>query len=679
MKHLFLLVIMAFCFANVILQAQDTGSKKKPGFDLNSLNNSVNPKSDFYEYSIGNWLKNNPIPDQYSSWGSFEALYEQNMNTLKTILESVSANKKAVKGSDEQKVGTIYRLGMDEAKINKEGYNPIKEILAKVDAVKNNEDLIKAAAFFQLNISSPFFGFGSGADAKNSSMCIAQLGQGGYTLPDRDYYVGDDARSKEIREKYVQHIENMFKLIAVDDATAKKYAKTVMDIETKLAKLSRTRVELRDPEKNYNKMKIDGLMKLAPDFNWQLFFTSVGLKNPGDMNVGQPEFFAGLSKMMKETSIDDWKVYLKWNLLAGAAPYLSKPFVNERFEFFGKFLNGSKVLSERWKRVLNTTNGICGELVGKLYVKDNFPPEAKARALKIVKSLLVAMSERIKAADWMSDATKKLALYKLSKFGIKIGYPDKWINYKKLDIIEDTYFANVMRGSYFATVKSINEIGKKVDKKKWLMTPHTVNAYYEPTMNEIVFPAGILQFPFFDKDADDAINYGAMGAVIGHEITHGFDDQGRQYDEKGNLKDWWTKEDAAKFTEKANRLVEQYNNFVVIDTFKVNGQLTLGENIADLGGLTVAYTAFTKTEQFKKNEKIDGFTPAQRFFLAWAQVWKTNIRPETAKLYIKIDEHAPAKSRVNVPFKNLPFFFDAFGVQPGDPMRNADKDIVKIW
>lgn len=679
MKRMITLPLILLFLVAVVVKADGPDGKKKPAFDLKNLNTSVSPKTDFYEYAIGGWLKNNPIPDQYSSWGSFENLYEENIAVLKKILESAANNKKAPKGSLIQKAGTFYRVGMDEAAIEKDGYNPIKEDLARIDAIKNLDDLAKVTSYFQLNLGSPLFGFGSGADAKNSSMTIAQLGQGGIGLPDRDYYLNDDARSKEIREKYVPHITNMFKLISVNDATAKKYAETILSIETRLAKNSRSRVDLRDPEKNYNKMKIDKLIAIAPDFNWKLFFKSIGLENPGGICVGQPEFFTALSGMIKEVSLDDWKVYLKWNVLRNAAPYLSSAFVNERFEFYSKFLNGAKTLTDRWKRVLSAEDGAIGEIVGQLYVKDNFPPEAKARALKIVKSLLVSMGERIKGVDWMSDATKKQALKKLNAFNVKIGYPDKWIDYKKLDIKEDSYYKNIVRSSYFASVKSIKEIGKKVDKSKWFMTPQTVNAYYEPSLNEIVFPAGILQPPFFDKDADDAINYGAMGAVIGHEVTHGFDDQGRQYDLAGNLADWWTKEDKDKFNAKTKVLIDQFNNFAALDTFKVNGELTLGENIADIGGLTVSMNAFKKTEQYKKNEKIDGFTPAQRFFLSWAQVWKTNMRPETAKMYLKIDVHSPAKARVIMPFKNLPDFYEAFDVKPGDPMRIADKEIVKIW
>ncbi len=679
MKSILSFTLLSCIVLSAVVYGNGPDGKKKSAFDLKNLNTSVSPKTDFYEYAIGGWLKNNPIPDQYSSWGSFEFLYEENLAVLKKIFEDAASDKSAKMGSFVQKVGTFYRLGMDEAKIEKDGYTPIKEDIARIDAIKNGDDLAKTAAYFHINLGAPFFSFGVDADAKNSSWNITQLYQGGTSLPDRDYYLQIDDRMKETREKYLQHIANMFKLISVDDASAKKYAQAVLAIETSLAKNSRSRVELRDPEKNYNKMKLDALVKAAPGFNWSLFFKSAGLKNPGDINVSQPEFFKALGELVKNTPIEDLKVYLKWGVLKNSASYLSSAFVNERFEFFSKYLNGAKVLSERWKRVLQTVDNGLGEIVGQLYVKDNFPPEAKQRALSIVKNLIAAMGERIKGLDWMSAATKEQALKKLSTITIKIGYPDKWIDYSSLNIKDDSYYANVVRASNFSSLRTLKDVGKKVDKKKWLMTPQTVNAYYNPSTNEIAFPAGILQHPFFDKDADDAINYGAMGAVIGHEITHGFDDQGRQYDLQGNLRDWWTKEDNDKFKERSKGLISQYNNFAVIDTFKVNGELTLGENIADLGGLTVSLQAFRKTEQYKKNEKIDGYTPLQRFYLSWAQVWRNNIREETAKMYLKIDVHSPAKARVNQPLKNLPDFFEAFDIKPGDPMRLDDKEIVKIW
>jgi putative endopeptidase len=671
-------LLIVFLFSAAV-QVNGQAKKAKPGFDLNNLDKSVRPQVDFYEYAIGNWLKNNPIPDQYSSWGAFEMLYEENITILKKILEDAANNTTAPKGSPIQKVGTFYRLGMDEAKINADGFNPIKGYLNKIESAKTYDDIVKLTSYLQEHVGSLFFSYYVYIDSKNSAINIMNLSQGGLNLPDRDYYLTDDARSKEIREKYVKHIENNFKLINVSEAEAKEYALAIMSFETKLAKNSRSLLELDDPEKNYNKMSLNEIIKIAPDFNWKLFFKSIGVSDPGKTNVGQPEFFKAFNTIFKETSIEDLKAYLKWNLLVNAAPYLSAPFVNERFEFFAKFLNGQKVITDRWKRVNNAADGLLGQIIGQIYVKENFPPEAKQRAVKIVKNLLAAMGERIKGLDWMSDATKKQALIKLNAFKTKIGYPDKWKDYSKLEIKNDSYYDNIVRGNYFESKRNLSELGKKVDKTKWDINPQMVNAFYNSNKNEIIFPAGILQPPFFNKDADDAINYGAMGAVIGHEVSHGFDNSGRQFDEKGNIRDWWTKEDNDKFKERANALAKQYDNFVVVDTFRVNGQLTLGEDIGDLGGLTVSLTAFKNTEQYKKNEKIDGFTPTQRFFLSWAQVWETNQRDESIKLLIKTNVHPPSKPRVILPLKNMPAFFEAFDVKPGDPMRNADKDVVKIW
>lgn len=679
MKLLFARILIIIILFSAAVQVNGQTSKKIPAFDITGLNKSVSPKVDFYEYAIGTWLKNNPIPDQYSSWGTFETLYEENITILKKILVDAANNKTATKGSAIQKVGTFYRVAMDEAKINADGFNPIKPDFAKIDALKSGDDVAAAVAYYQLRICSPFFGFGVYPDSKNSSINIMNLSQGGINLPDRDYYLADDARSKEIRDKYTQHIENNFKLMSIDDATAKKYSQIIMNIETKIARSSRSRLDLEDPQANYNKMTLDELIASAPGFNWSLYFKSIGIKKMQSMNVGQPEVFKAVAALIKDTPVEDIKVYLKWNILVNAAPYLSTPFVNERFEFFSKFLNGQKVISDRWKRVNNAADGILGQAIGQIYVKENFPPEAKQRALKIVKSLLASMGERIKNVEWMSEATKKQALVKLATFRTKIGYPDKWKDYTKLEIKEDSYYDNMVRGAYFDAVNYINEIGKKVDRNKWDINPQMVNAFYNPLANEIMFPAGILQPPIFNKDADDAINYGAMGAVIGHEVSHGFDNSGRQYDEKGNIRDWWTKEDNDKFKEKADALAKQYDNFVVVDTFRVNGQLTLGEDIGDLGGLTVSLNAYKKTEEFKKNQKIDGFTPLQRFFLSWAQIWRANQRDESLKLQMKTNVHPPSKPRVILPLKNMPAFFEAFDVKPGDPMRNPDKDVIKIW
>jgi len=673
------LVLLSISLLLIIGCTQMKEKEKIAGLDLNNIDSTVSPQNDFYDYAVGNWLKNNPIPDEYSRWGSFELLAEKNYKVLHKILDSTANNKAASPNSNVYKVGMFYSLGMDTTKIEKQGYSAIKDEMDKVDGMKNKEDLYKEIAHIHLNVGAPFFNFGSATDEKNSEMTITGLGQGGLGLPDKDYYIKNDDRSKEVRTKYHQHIINMFKLIGYSEPDAKMAADNILNIETGLAKHSRSRVELRDPEKNYNKMSLSGLEKIAPQFDWTSFFKLVNLSNPGDIDVGQPEFITAMGKIVKNTPIENLKPYLKWEVLRGLANYLSNDFVNERFDFYGKFLNGSKVLQPRWKRVMYSVNRSLGEALGELYVKETFPPEAKARAVNIVHSLLAAMKERIENVDWMSDSTKKKALEKLSKFTVKIGYPDEWRDYSKLEIKNDSYVQNRIRAAHFEFQRDLAKIGKPVDKKEWHMNPQTVNAYYNPVNNEIVFPAAILQPPFFNQDADDAINYGAMGAVIGHEITHGFDDQGRHYDAQGNLTDWWTKEDAEKFNKRADVLVDEYNSFNPVDTMHINGKLTLGENIADLGGLTVSFTAFEKTEEYKENKKIDGFTPAQRFFLSWAQVWKNNVRDKLLMLRLKTDPHSPGKYRVNGTFNNLPAFYTAFNVKKGDGMYRDSDVRVKIW
>lgn len=677
MKTYFSLLFLLFL---PVLAVAGSGSKDSDrGFSPTNIDSSVSPAKDFYQFAVGSWLKNNPIPDEWSSWGTFEALYESNSKVVKEILESSAANTKAPKGSNIQKVGDYYFSGMDTLKIEKAGYTPVKPFLKNISDIKTKDDLIKETAQIHLKVSQPFFWFGAGVDGKNSSMMIAQVGQGGLGLPDRDYYTNDDPRSKEIREKYVLYMQNMFKLIGRTEAAAKKDADKVMEIETRLAKASLTKVEMRDPVRNYNKMSFDSLKSIAPDFIWSLYFKELGIKTPAEFDINQPGFVKEVSKMIKELPVNDWKPYLTWNVLRGSAAYLSSAFVNEAFNFNGKFLSGAKVLRPRWKRVMGAEDNALGELIGQLYIEKTFPPEAKERARNIVGNLLVSLKERINKLEWMGDETKKAALVKLAAFTVKIGYPDKWKDYSKVSFSRDSYFENDANASEFLTKDNLAKIGKPVDKTEWEMYPQTVNAYYEPVRNEIVFPAAILQPPFFNVDADDAINYGAMGVVIGHEITHGFDDQGRQYDAKGNIKDWWTDNDTKQFDERAKVIINQFNNFVAIDTFHVNGQLTQGENIADLGGLNVALDAYRKTDEYKFNSKIDGFTPVQRFFLGWAQVWRGNERDESLKLLIKSNEHAPNKSRVNCPLSNIPEFWEAFNVQPGDPMRRSEKDLVKIW
>ena len=675
-KLLMLILSTSFIFFSCSKKDYEVNDK---GLNLTNIDSTVSPAKDFYDFAIGNWRKKNNIPDEYSRWGSFEILSEENYKVLHSILDSAAKNKDASPGSNLYKVGMFYSLGMDTAKIEKQGYSKIKGELDKVDAVANKDDLYKEIAHLHQYFGAPFFSFGSTADEKNSEMTITGLSQGGLGLPDKDYYLMNDDRSKEVRSKYHQHIINIFKLINYKEAEAKKAADKILNIETKLAKASRSRVELRVPDKNYNKMNLSGLEKIAPQFDWHQFFKLVDLTNPGDIDVGQPEFFTAVGQVVSNTPIEDLKAYLKWNILRGLAPYLSSDFVNERFDFYEKFLNGSKAQKPRWKKIMESVSGSLGDALGELYVKETFPPEAKERAKKIVNNLLAAMKERIQNVDWMSDTTKKKALEKLSAFNVKIGYPDKWKDFSKLEIKNDSYVENGIRAAHFEFQRDLAKIGKPVDKKEWHMTPQTVNAYYNPVRNEIVFPAAILQPPFFNQNADDAVNYGAMGAVIGHEITHGFDDRGRHYDAQGNLTDWWTKEDADKFNKRADVLVAEYNAFTPIDSMHINGRLTLGENIADLGGLTVSFTAFKKTDEYKKNKNIDGFTPSQRFFFSFAQVWKENIRDENLMLRLKTDPHSPAKERVIGPLSNMEPFWTAFDVKEGDPMRRPDSEVVKIW
>lgn len=676
MKKVSLILLTILLGISVISSCSTSEKEEFSGFELSNLDTTVAPQDDFYHYAIGNWLKNNPIPDDQSRWAAFTILREQTNDQVKKIIDEVSANPGTDESSNRYKVGTFYNVGMDTVQIEKESWMPIAKELERIDAITNKEDLMKELAHMQIYTSAPLFFFYSTVDAKNSEMTIAGIWQGGLGLPDRDYYLEQDDRSKEIREKYLEHVANMFHLIGSDLELTDIEAQRVMNFEKRLAEASNTRVENRNPTATYNKLTIDEISEKAPGFDWNLFLSELDA-DPGSIDVGQPKFIAEVGKMVDEESLDTWKSYLRWTLVRSMTPYLSSDFVDESFDFNGKFLQGQKEQRPRWKRVLGVTSGALGEVLGQLYVKEYFPPEAKERAKNTIENVIVAMEESIKNSEWMSEETQKEALKKLDGFGVKIGYPDKWQDYSDLEVKDDSYAANVMRSNYFNHQETLSEINQPVKPWEWGMTPQTVNAYYSPTRNEIVFPAAILQFPFFDYRVDDAINYGAMGAVIGHEITHGFDDQGRQYDADGNIRDWWTKEDAERFTERAQGLIDQYDNYVAIDTMTINGQMTLGENIGDLGGLTIAYSAFTKTDQYKSGEKIDGFTPSQRFFLSWAQVWKNNIRDEELMRRLKVDVHSPGQWRVLGPLANMPEFWAAFDVKDGDPMKSENP--VKIW
>ena len=661
-------------------QSQVEAEKNAPPLDKNNFDESIKPSDDFFSYANGGWLKRNPIPPDQSRWGSFNVLIEKNNDALHDVAEKAVQTATTQKADPEtQKVADYYASGMDEAAVNSAKAEPLAEEMKRIDAIKDRQGVLsEIARLHRMGVTS-LFGFTSGQDDKNSTMVISQAYQAGLGLPDRDYYTKTDDASKKIRDQYVDHVTKMLTLAGADAAKAKAAAGKIMAMETELAKASRTKVELRDPQKNYNKMKKDGLQKLTPDFKWADYFKEINLADAGDINVGQPDFFKGANKVFTATSIDDWKDYFRWHLVHAGAGELSQEFVDEDFAFYGKVLTGAQELKPRWKRVIASTDSSLGEALGKLYVADYFPPQAKARADELVGNVRGAMADAIQSNSWMDDKTKQAALKKLTAITVKIGYPDKWRDYSKLDINRSSYFANSMRASLFEVDRQLKKIGKPVDRSEWGMTPPTVNAYYNPNLNEIVFPAGILQPPFFFANGDDAVNYGGIGAVIAHEITHGFDDQGRQYDEVGNLREWWTGESAKKYKERADKIVKQYSEYEPLPGLHINGELTEGENLADDGGVKIAFRALQKALANKPQEKIDGFTPEQRFFLGWAQVWRANIRDESLKLRLVTDPHSPAKFRCNGPLSNTPEFQKAFNLPDGCPMvRPADKR-VSIW
>lgn len=646
--------------------------------DPANIDTTVRPQDDFYHYANGMWIKNNPIPGSEVRWGAFNVLQDNTYKKLKVLLEEASAAN-AKKGTNEQKVGDFYATAMDSVSIEKQGMSVIADELKMIGDIKSKDDVLAVAAQIQRKALAPMFTFYVYQDQKNSSAYIPYVDQGGLTLPDRDYYVNNDARSKEIRTAYATHLENMFVLMGDDAKTAKSNAQTIIRLETRLAKASKTRVELRDPQANYNKMTVAEVNKITPNIDWSKHFDRLKLSKSESFIVGQPAFLKELDKMISAEPVDAWKTYLRWHLVASMAGKMNNAFVVESFNFNGKVMNGAKEMKPRWKRVLNDIDNAMGEALGEVYVKKYFSDDAKKRCLEMVNNMQAVYRERIQKLDWMTDSTKTQAIAKLDVFITKIGYPDQFKDYSKLEIDRSSYARNVLRANEFAFDQMINKLGKPVDKKEWGMSPYTVNAYYNPTINEIVFPAGILQFPFFDPQADDAVNYGGIGAVIGHEMTHGFDDQGCQYDKEGNLKNWWTPTDEKRFKEKTNKLVAQYNAYTVLDTVHVNGELTLGENIADLGGISIAYDAFKRTAQGKANEKIDGFTADQRFFFGWAQVWRQNITKENLMQRIVTDPHSPGQYRSNGPLSNMVEFYKAFGVKEGDKMWRPEAERLKVW
>jgi putative endopeptidase len=646
-------------------------------FDKSGIDTTVNPGDNFFEYANGTWLKKTTIPKSETGWGSFYSLYNDNLKNLEQILINAGKEEHS-KGSLEQKVGDFYASGMDTVGIEKRSFEPIKPMLAQIDAIKDYKQLVDFIADGYKEGNGDLLSFYVGPDDKISNKNAVNFSQTGITLPERSYYFESDAQTKKIKTAFIKYMNTLFILTGETKENAAKYADDILKLETSIAKSHSTPVELRDPQKNYNKFLVSDFQKLTPELDWKGVLNKLKLKTDTIL-VAQPKYYQALNTLLKSENIEIWKEKLRFDVINDAAIKLGKGFRDARFEFYGRTIRGQQAPTERWKTIVNSTDGNIGELLGQLYVKEHFTPEAKKSMLELVDNLQKVYKSRINKLDWMSPETKDKAIGKLEAFIKKIGYPDKWKKYDDVEVTRATYFENVQSAEKHAYKEMIDKLGKPVDKTEWGMTPPTVNAYYNPSFNEIVFPAGILQFPFYDFNADDAINYGAIGAVIGHEMTHGFDDQGRQYDKDGNLKEWWTSVDAAKFKEKAKKVSELYNSFVLLDKQHVNGDLTLGENLADIGGLAIAYDAFKLTDQGKGEKKIDGFTPDQRFFLSFAQVWRIKTRDESMRVRLKTDPHSPEMFRVNGPVYSMEAFYKAFNIKPDAKMYITPTNRVGVW
>jgi len=654
------------------------------GINLSYMDTTTTANDDFFRYVNGRWLDSTEIPGDRTRWGSFDELRQRTDEDALALLEKTANSDDLDASTDQAKAVYLYKSIMDTVARNKQGIEPVKPYLAKIDSIQNKADLQKFLVEMSEYGSAGFFSFGVGADSKNSDMNAAYLNPSGLGLPERDYYLQNDADSKEIRNKYKDYVATMLQYLDYSEEEAKKAATTILKFETRLAEPKLDKVELRDARNTYNPMTVAELQKLTPAMNWKSYFDGIGAKDLDTIIVSQPKYMKALQQIIAEKSTEDWKTYLKWDLFNGAASALSTDLETESWEFYSKTLQGAKEQRPRNERALSSINGTLGEALGQLYVKEHFPPEAKEKAQEMVNNIIKAYENRINNLSWMSEDTKKKALEKLSTFNVKIGYPDEWKNYADLEVTAPekggSYFQNMLNAQKWRVAENMADLGQPVDKGEWFMSPQTVNAYYNPRYNEIVFPAAILQPPFYDYKADAAVNYGGIGAVIGHEISHGFDDSGSRFDAQGNLNNWWTEKDLKEFETLGNELAEQYSAIEVLDSVYINGKFTLGENIGDLGGVNAAYDGLQIHLENNENPgKIDGFTPEQRFFLSWATVWRTKMRDEALRNRIKTDSHSPGMYRAYVPLQNIDAWYNAFAIKEGDKMYVKPEDRVRIW
>ena len=653
-------------------------AKSSSGIDLANMDTTVSAGDDFFRYACGGWNDAHPLTAEYSRYGTFDMLLENSQKQLRELIEGLAAQQHEA-GTAAQKIGDLYNLAMDSVRLNEQGAEPIRKCLDEIGAMTEKSQIVPMMTRLAYDGVGTYFQSYVYADPKNSVLNIFQMGQGGINLGEKEYYLDNDSITQNIREQYKNYIVRLFTLAGFGEAEAKQKMADVMEIETAIAKTSFSAVQLRDPEANYHKMSYDELKKTFPEIDWDTFIKGLGIGKLTEVNVEQIEPIKEVGRLMEALPLSKHIAYLQYNLLDAAANYLSDDFVAARFDFYGKVLSGRQVNQPRWKRAVNSVDGILGELVGQMYVEKYFPAAAKERMIRLVKNLQAALGERIDAQAWMSDETKARAHEKLATFHVKVGYPDKWKDYSALHIEQDSYWANACRAAAWNMKDMYSRLGKPVDRDEWLMTPQTVNAYYNPSTNEICFPAAILQPPFFNMEADDAVNYGAIGVVIGHEMTHGFDDQGRQFDKDGNLKDWWAEGDADRFKERAQVMVDFFNKIEVLPGLYGNGQLTLGENLADHGGLNVAFLAYQNATKNAPLGVVDGFTPEQRFFLAYATLWAGNIRDEQIRVYTKSDPHSLGKWRVNGALPHIQAWYDAFGITEDDAMYVAPENRVDIW